>query len=144
VPGTTTMWHTRPQAVAWTKRIAHYSTMEEGANQDSTEWVSVVLETTRRRLRAAEAPADRSALLRELVRLNGGRLALDQAGAVWPEGEPGAARFGIHTTPDGNAFRSSHSILLDEIDPHLAEAMHLDARTCEQALNRDPTPVALF
>ena len=116
--------------------------MEGEANQDSTEWISVVLEATRRRLRAAKAPADRFALLRELVRLSGSRLAFDQAQVVWPERDPAAARFNIHITPDGNAFRLSHSILLDEIDPHLAEAMYLDAQT--RAAGRRAPPDAFL
>lgn len=116
--------------------------MEGEANQDRTKWVSAVLEATRRRLGTADAPADRFALLRELVRLSGGRLALDEAQVVWPKGDPVAARFGIHNTPDGNAFRSSHSILLDDIDPHLAEAMYLDART--RAVGRRAPPDAFL
>lgn len=103
--------------------------MDDEENQESTEWVSTVLEATRLRLRAAETSADQFALLREIVRLSAGRLAFDQVESVWPEKGASATRFGIHTTPDSQALRSSYSIVLDEIDPHLAQAMHLDART---------------
>ena len=100
--------------------------MGDEANQEGADWTRAAFAAMGRRVRAAVALADRLALIREMIRLNNGRLPCDQIVADWGQGNPILARFGIHQTPDGLSLRSSNSIVLEALDPNLSAAMRLD------------------
>lgn len=99
--------------------------MSEG--ESPSDWLGRAVERSAASLSASKAPADRLALIRELARLQGGRVDLDVLGAELSSDEEGMLkRFGLV-----RASRSALSLIdgaLDDIAPTLEAALQVDPR----------------
>jgi ATP-dependent DNA helicase RecQ len=90
------------------------------------EWHGRAIERCRKALLSARAPADRLAVMRSLVRLLGGRLALREETLALTAEELGLLeRFGLALAGDGLVLRIARE---DELVAGLGEATALDTR----------------
>ena len=95
-------------------------------NVERDDWLVVSSSKVRTMLKSRRATGDRLALIRTLVWLQGGRLALDAERIVLsPEEEGLLGRFGLRRTGDNDALRLDDDGL-DDIVPGLGSAMALD------------------
>ena len=89
-------------------------------------WLEATRERARSALPSRAAPSDRLALIRTLLRLEGGRIELSREGLSLSAAErPLISRFGLRLSPHGDVLRlDDHDA--DEIVPGLKAALELD------------------
>ena len=101
--------------------------MNDSPVSPRSQWIHAARRAVEARLRAAKASSDRLALLREFVRLSGGRLAIPESERDLSElGRGRLDRFGLAVTPDGEAFMMVAPDHLCGLDASLPLHLRLD------------------
>ncbi len=103
------------------------------------DWIDAARRAAEVRLQAATASSDRLALLRERVRLQGGRWEIGAGTAGMASLErPVLLRFGLVITPDRKAFAITETEAERGVDEALALALRLDASIRSPAAPASP------